>query len=72
MEEYYKGEQLDPVMKAQYYEQMFRFYSWYFRVCDRPAEFSEMIKFAKWQGLKEKMPSKIQLVDFFLEQKIGL
>jgi hypothetical protein len=72
MEEYYIGPDMDPVMKSRYYEQMFSFYSWYFRVCDRPAEFSEMIKFAHWQGLKEKMPTKIQLVDFFLEKEIGL
>lgn len=72
MEEFYKGNTFDPVTKAKYYEQMFSFYSWYFRVCDRPAEFSEMIKFANWQGLKQKMPSKNQLVDFFLEKKIGI
>ena len=72
MEEYHKGAPLDPVMKAKYYEQMFSFYSWHFRVCDRPAEFSEMIKFARWQGLKEKRPTKSQLVDFFLDKKIGI
>lgn len=72
MEEYYKGEAMDPLMKAKYYDQMFSFYSWHFRVCDRPAEFPEMIKYAKWQGLKIKMPTKKELVDFFLEKKIGL
>jgi len=71
MEQYTKGN-FDPVMRANYYEQMFSFYSWHFRVKDRPAEFSEMIKYAHWQGLKIKTPTKIELVDFFLEKQIGI
>jgi hypothetical protein len=72
MEEFYIGPDMDPVMKSRYYEQMFTAYSWYFRIHDRPAEFSEMIKYAHWQGLKIKMPTKIELVDFFLKKQIVL
>jgi hypothetical protein len=72
MEEYYIGPDMDPVIKAQFYDRMFTAYSWYFRKRDQPAEFSDMIKYAHWNGLKIKMPTKRELVDFFLEQDIPL
>jgi hypothetical protein len=72
MEEYYKGDPFDPVIKATFYGRMFTAYSWYFRKKDQPAEFTDMIKYAHWIGLKIKMPTKRELVDFFIAQNIPL
>jgi len=57
--------------RAQWYKQIYEAYTWHFKIKDRPATFDEMIKFANWQGLKIKDPTKNQLVDFFLDKKIA-
>jgi len=72
MEEYYIGPDMDPVIKATFYGRMFEAYSWYFRKNDEPAEFTDMIKYAHWMGLKIKMPTKRELVDYFLELNIPI
>jgi hypothetical protein len=60
----------DVISRQDYYNRLFDAYSWHFRIKDRPATFDELITFAKWQGLKEKNPTKPRLVDFFLDKKI--
>ena len=58
------------VNRAQWYAQLFEAYAWHFRIKERPATFDELVKFAQWQGFKEKNPTKSQLVNFFLDNKI--
>jgi hypothetical protein len=59
------------VARSIYYNNMVEAYSWHFRIKDRPATFDELIKFANWQGLENKQPSKVELIDFFLDKKIS-
>jgi hypothetical protein len=58
------------ISRMDYYNTMVEAYAWHFRIKDRPATFDELTRFAQWQGLKEKHPTKSQLIDFFLENKI--
>ena len=58
------------ISRMDYYNRMIDAYSWHFRIKDRPATFDELTQFAKWQGLKEKNPTRSQLVNFFLDNKI--
>jgi hypothetical protein len=53
-----------------YYNRMVEAYAWHFRIKERPARFDELVQFAQWQGLKEKNPTKSQLINFFLDNKI--
>jgi hypothetical protein len=50
--------------------EIYQAYSWHFKIKDRPATHDELTRFAIWQGLKIKEPSKKEIVDFFLDQKI--
>lgn len=56
---------------AQWYNELYQAYSWHFRIKERPATHDELVRFAKWQGLKLKDPGKKDLVNFFLDQKIS-
>jgi hypothetical protein len=56
--------------RATFYNNMLEAYKWHFRIKERPATFDELIKFANWQGLENKQPSKFELIDFFIDQKI--
>lgn len=56
--------------KAQFYNELFTAYAWHFRIKERPATFEELSRFAKWEGLQIKEPTKKDLVDFFLEKNI--
>jgi hypothetical protein len=62
----------DFVLRSEHINNVYEMYSWHFRIHERPAEFSELIQFASWLGLKIKQPTKEQLVNFFLEQNIAL
>jgi len=53
-----------------YYNRMIEAYSWHYRIRNRPASFNELIRFARWQGLTIKEPTKGELVNFFLDNKI--
>lgn len=56
--------------RAQWYNELFEAYAWHFRIKERPATLPELARFAKWQGLKIKEPSKKEIIDFFLENNI--
>lgn len=58
------------VNRAQWYAQLFEAYAWHFRIKNRPATHEELSRFAQWQGLQTKEPSKKEIIDFFLDQKI--
>jgi hypothetical protein len=58
------------ISRQDYYNRIIDAYSWHFRIKNRPATFEELCQFAKWQGLKQKNPTRAELVEFFLEQKI--
>lgn len=59
------------VSRAQWYNELFEAYAWHFRIKERPATLPELARFAKWQGLKIKEPSKKDIIDFFLENNIS-
>lgn len=61
----------DVVSRQAFYNSMIEAYKWHFRIKERPATFEELVRFANWQGLENKQPTKFELVDFFLEQKIS-
>lgn len=61
----------DFILKSEHIENVLEMYAWHFRIKERPAEFSELIQFANWLGLKNKQPSKEELVNFFLDQNIA-
>jgi hypothetical protein len=63
-------DQNEIIARATYYNSMLEAYAWHFRIKDRPATFEELIKFAIWQGLENKQPTKAELIDFFLDNKI--
>ena len=56
--------------RAQWYAQLFEAYAWHFRIKNRPATHEELSRFAQWQGLQTKEPSKKEIIDFFLQNKI--
>lgn len=58
------------VSRMDYYNRMVEAYAWHFCIKERPARFDELVQFAQWQGLKEKNPTKSQLINFFLDNKI--
>ena len=58
------------VNRAQWYAQLFEAYAWHFRIKNRPATHEELARFAQWQGLQTKEPSKKEIIDFFLKNKI--
>jgi hypothetical protein len=60
----------DVISRQEYYNRIIDAYAWHFRIKQRPATFDELVQFAKWQGLKEKNPSRAELVNFFLDNKI--
>jgi hypothetical protein len=61
----------DVISRAAFYTSMIEAYSWHFRIKERPATFDELIRFANWIGLENKQPTKFELIDFFLDQKIS-
>jgi len=63
-------DQNEIIARAIYYNNMIEAYAWHFRIGNRPARFDELVKFATWQGLENKTPTKAELIDFFLENKI--
>lgn len=60
----------DFIATANYYAEIYEAYSWHFRIRERPATFDELVRFATWEGLQNKRPTKRELVDFFLDKKI--
>jgi hypothetical protein len=63
-------DQHEIIARATYYNNMIEAYKWHFRIKERPATFEELIKFANWNGLENKQPTKAELIDFFLDNKI--
>jgi len=51
-------------------EYIFKCYCEHFKKKGVPATFEELIKYAKILGLKEKHPTKMQIVNFFLNRNI--
>lgn len=62
----------DFILKNEHIDNVLEMYAWHFRINDRPAEFSELIKFAQWIGLKIKQPTKEELVNFLLDKNIAM
>lgn len=62
----------DFILNNEHINNVYEMYAWHFRIKERPAEFSELIQFAQWIGLKIKQPTKEELVNFFLDQKIAM
>lgn len=62
----------DFVLHSEHINNVYEMYAWHFRIKERPAEFSELIQFAQWIGFKIKQPTKEELVNFFLDQKIAM
>lgn len=58
------------VSRMDYYNRMIEAYAWHFRIKNRPATHEELSRFAQWQGLQTKEPSKKEIIDFFLQNKI--
>lgn len=58
------------VNKITWINEIYIAYTWHFRIKQRPATFEEISRFAKWQGLRIKKPTKKDLVNFFLDNKI--
>lgn len=61
-----------PLAEIYYFHEMYNAYRWHFRIKDKPATDEQMRMFVKWYGLKEKEPSKKQIVQCFLNNKVHL
>jgi hypothetical protein len=59
-----------PMAEIYFYSELFDAYRWHFRIKDRPATMEKMVMFAQWYGCKEKEPSKRQIVETFLDNKV--
>lgn len=59
------------VGKLNYNEQVLEMYQWHFRKNEKPCTFDELITYCKWLGLKEKQPTKDQVVNFLLEKRVA-
>lgn len=66
------GPNYGPLAEIHYFNEMYNSYCWHFRIKDKPATHEQMIRFANWYGLKEKQPSKRQIVQCFLDNKVHL
>ena len=67
---------IDPVenpliSKSKYYDQVLEMYQWHFQKNNKPCTFEELITYCKWLGLKEKQPTKDQVVNFLLDKRIA-
>ena len=58
------------VQESNYINEILGAYQWHFRKVDKPCSFDELVTYANWLGLKNKQPTKRELIDFFLDQKI--
>lgn len=66
------GPNYGPLAEIHYFNEMYNSYCWHFRIKDKPATHEQMTRFAHWYGLKEKHPSKRQIVQCFLDNKVHL
>jgi len=57
-------------MENKEIEYIFKCYCEHFKKKGKPSTFEEIIKYAQILGLKEKNPTKTQIVKFFLDRKI--
>ena len=57
-------------MENKEIEYIFKCYCEHFKKKGAPCTFEELIKYAKILGLKEKHPTKTQIVNFFLNRNI--
>lgn len=58
------------IQNSFYTHQVLDAYAWHFRKNDKPCSIDELITYANWLGLNNKQPTKRELIDFFLDQKI--
>lgn len=57
-------------MENKEIEYIFKCYCEHFKKKGIPATFEQIIKYAQILGLKEKHPTKTEIVKFFLDRKI--
>jgi len=60
------------IQSSFYTNEILDAYLWHFRKNDRPCSIDELITYANWLGMNNKTPSKKELIDFLLDQKIYL
>jgi hypothetical protein len=46
-------------------------YQWHFKKNEQPCTFDELVTYCKWLGLKEKQPTKDQVVNFLLDKRVA-
>ncbi len=67
---------IDPVenpliSKQKYNDQVIEMYQWHFKKNEQPCTFDELVTYCKWLGLKEKQPTKDQVVNFLLDKRVA-
>lgn len=59
------------ISRSKHIDQVLEMYYHHFRKNDRPCTFDELVTYANWLGLKNKIPTKEELMNFLLDKRIA-